>query len=88
MAKAPVVKESAPKIKAPKRSKKKESVPESEADKAACMAAGVEQKEVSVTESENSKQSELAQAPSDASMAQGSSSKEIIHRRPVKKYVE
>ena len=54
------------------------------------MAAVEEEKKefVSVTESENSKQSELAQAPSEASMAQGSSSKEIIHRRPVKKYVE
>jgi hypothetical protein len=60
VAKAPVVKESVLKAKAPKRSKKKEGVPESEADKAASIAAEEVHEEVSITESENSKQSELA----------------------------
>ena len=43
----------------------------------------------SITESEDSKASEKAVAPSDASLAKhGSSSKEIVYKRPIKGYVE
>ena len=44
----------------------------------------------SVTESEDSRQSEKAEPPSDFSMdqANASSSKDIIHRRQVRRYVE
>lgn len=49
----------------------------------------MKKEEVSMTESENSRQSELAQAPSDTSaLEKNSSSKEKVHRRPVKKFVE